>query len=230
MMNADLTGNIVRILRSDGRTTAGTGFVVAEGLAVSCAHVIPERSRPKEGRAGEDVHLIFRSDGTAAQAEVVVEWWRPVQAGDVAFLRLREQLPSGVRPLPLGSSQGTEDHSFKTFGFPSASPEEGIWGDGHILAETLIQGMRILQLSSRELTVGFSGAPVFDAVSRRAVGMVTAIASQDEHGRLAETAFITPVETLRMICPALALSDIQPYLGLAAFTESNAEFFFGRGR
>jgi hypothetical protein len=33
-----------------------------------------------------------------------------------------------------------------------------------------------------------------------------------------------------MVCPELKLSDIQPYLGLAAFTEQDAEFFFGRRR
>ena len=47
---------------------------------------------------------------------------------------------------------------------------------------------------------------------------------------MAETAFVTPTETLRMICPELQLSDVQPYLGLAAFKESDAEFFFGRKR
>jgi WD40 repeat protein len=228
-MNADLTGRIVRILRSD-KETAGTGFVVADGLVVTCAHVIASASQPKEGRAGEDVKLVFRANGQVALAEVVADWWRPSDGGDVAFLRLKEPLPVGVSPPPLGSSRGTGNHAFQTFGFPSASPEEGIWGDGHILAETLIQGMRMLQLSSSQITSGFSGAPVFDTVNRRVVGMVTAIASQDAHGRMAETAFITPTETLRMICLQLVLSDVQPYLGLAAFGEADAEFFFGRRR
>ncbi len=228
-MNTDLASSIVRILRSDKETT-GTGFVVADGLVVTCAHVIPAAAKPKEGRAGEDVELVFRACGKSALAEVVAEWWRPAEGGDVAFLRLKETLPAGVTPLPLGTSQGTGNHVFQTFGFPSASPEEGIWGDGHILAETLMQGLRVLQLSSPQITPGFSGAPVFDTVNRRVVGMVTAIASQDGHGRMAETAFITPVETLRMICPRLVLSDVQPYLGLAAFGEADAEFFFGRRR
>ena len=228
-MNTDLATSIVRILRSD-KETAGTGFVVADGLVVTCAHVIPAAAKPKEGRAGEDVELVFRISGKSALAEVVAEWWRSVEGGDVAFLRLKEPLPAGVTPLPLGTSRGTGNHAFQTFGFPSASPEDGIWGDGHILAETLMQGMRVLQLSSPQITPGFSGAPVFDTVNRRVVGMVTAIVSQDGHGRMAETAFITPVETLRMICPRLVLSDVQPYLGLAAFGEADAEFFFGRRR
>jgi hypothetical protein len=228
-MDTDLASSIVRILRSD-KETAGTGFVVADGLVVTCAHVIPAAAKPNEVRAGEDVELVFRFNGKSALAEVVAEWWRPAEGGDVAFLRLREPLPAGVSPLPLGSSRGTGNHAFQTFGFPSASPVEGIWGDGHIMAETLMQGMSVLQLSSPQITPGFSGAPVFDTVNRRVVGMVTAIVSQDSHGRMAETAFITPVETLRMICPQLMTSDVQPYLGLAAFGEADAEFFFGRRR
>ena len=226
---ADLTSGIVRILDSN-RKTVGTGFVVAEDLAVTCAHVISEAAPPKDGHAGADVELVFRAGGGRALASVVQEWLRPAEAEDVAFLRLKEPLPEGVRPLPLGSSQGASGHLFQTFGFPSASPEEGIRGDGHILGETLMQSMRVLQLSSPQITTGFSGAPVFDAVTRRVVGMVNAIAPQDGYGRLAETAFMIPAETLRLICPCLVLSDDQPYLGLSAFKESDAEFFFGRSR
>ena len=87
----------------------------------------------------------------------------------------------------------------------------------------------MLQISSPQVTRGFSGAPVLDTVSHRVVGMVNAISSPNE-GRMVETAFITPVETLQTVCPELKLSDIQPYLGLAAFTENDAKFFFGRRR
>ena len=88
----------------------------------------------------------------------------------------------------------------------------------------------MLQISSPQVTPGFSGAPVMDEVNRRVVGMVTSIARPDTYGRMAETAFVTPTETLRMVCPELQLKDVQPYLGLAAFSESDAEFFFGRKR
>ena len=228
-MNNDPTSGIVRILRPDGKT-AGTGFVVAAGLVATCAHVLPAAAQPRSGSPAGEVELVFRANGEKRLAEVVSEWWRSADAGDVAILRLKGPLPEGVRALPLGSSVGTANHAFQSFGFPAANPEDGIWADGHILNETLMQGMRVLQLSSPQITPGFSGAPVLDSVNRRVVGMVTAIASQDAHGRMAETAFITPSETLRMVCPELNLSDIQPYLGLAAFTEHDAEFFFGRKR
>lgn len=49
-MNTDLASSIVRILRSD-KGTAGTGFVLADGLVVTRAHVIPAAAQPIEGRA-----------------------------------------------------------------------------------------------------------------------------------------------------------------------------------
>jgi WD40 repeat protein len=69
---------------------------------------------------------------------------------------------------------------------------------------------------------------VYDTVTRRVVGMVISITEPDRYGRLTETAFISPIETLRAVCPELRISDICPYQGLAAFTEADAEFFFGR--
>lgn len=62
------------------------------------------------------------------------------------------------------------------------------------------------------------------------MGMVTSIAAPDRFGRLSETAFVTPSETLFSIYPEIVASDVRPYMGLAAFTEKDAEFFFGRRR
>ena len=128
-MTADLTSGIVRILRPD-KETAGTGFVVAENLAVTCAHVLAAAAQPKDGQAGADVVLVFRAGGGRTVAAVVPEWFRPADAEDVAFLQLRVPLPQGVLPFPLGSSQGASGHSFQTFGFPSVSPGGGDQGKG----------------------------------------------------------------------------------------------------
>jgi hypothetical protein len=229
MTNSNMISGIVRIIRPDGKT-AGTGFVVSDSLIATCAHVIMQEGQPKPGSLPDKVELVFRLTGEKRFAAVMPEWWRPADAGDVAILRLEGPLPEGVSPLPLGSSTGSKNHSFQTFGFPSPSPEEGIWGDGHILNETLQQGMRVLQISSPQVTPGYSGAPVMDLVSQRIVGMITSIFAPDAYGRMAETAFVIPTETLRMICPLLKLSDEQPYLGLSSFKESDARFFFGRKR
>jgi WD domain, G-beta repeat len=83
---------------------------------------------------------------------------------------------------------------------------------------------------SREVTPGFSGAPIVDRLRNRVVGMVTSIIPPDEYGRQTETAFITPIETLRDVCSVLKLSDVCPYRNLEAFTEADATFFHGRER
>ena len=113
-------------------------------------------------------------------------------------------MPEGVAPLPLGSSDGAAGHQFQSFGFPDQSPEEGLYGEGQLIEQTSILGMKVWQVKSSEITPGFSGGPVFDEQARHVVGMVTSIAAPDKFGRLSETAFVTPAETLFSIYPAIA--------------------------
>jgi WD40 repeat protein len=222
----DLQKSIVRILKENGET-AGTGFVLdKDGLIATCAHVIwsDGESRPRP----EKVSLVFHTSGETRRASVVGDWWRTSQAEDVAILRLDGPLPQECVALLPGTSQGTSEHPFDTFGFPRSNPKDGIWGTGQILRATSLQNIPVLQLSSKEVTPGFSGAPVVDRLTGRVVGMVTAITPSDQYGRLAETAFATPTETLRAVCSDLTLSDLCPYQSLKAFTEAEAAFFFGR--
>ncbi len=231
-MSPDLKAGLVRILQADGETTSGSGFILSEsGLIATCSHVVqPEKLQVRGYPRPEKVALICRANGQRGSARVLPEAWRSADLEDVALLQLEGPLPSGVEPLHLGSSEGSSGHAFQTFGFPDFSPIEGVFGDGHILDETTVQGMKVLQVSSPQVTPGFSGAPVLDTEARRVVGMVTSIAAPDKFGRLMETAFVTPTETLISIYPQLIPSDVRPYLGLAAFTERDAEFFFGRRR
>src|SRR2546423_2683877 len=109
---------------------------------------------------------------------------------------------------------------------------EGVRGTGTIQgygAKTRA-GQPLLQLRSSEITEGFSGAPVWDEVRRRVVGMIVIAAQTDPLGKLGETAFATPTETLRAISPPLQVSDVCPYRNLEAFTEADATFFRGRER
>ena len=224
-MSVDLTKGIVRILAPNSQT-AGTGFVLtAEGLIATCAHVVAIA----EAKPEDTVELIFHATGERAKARVLQEFWSEPNAEDVAILCLKNSLPQGVETLLLGTSPGTEGDSFKTFGFPSAKPVEGIFGYGKIGDLTTENGYPVLQLTeTTEVTSGFSGAPVFDQKTRRVVGIVTSSLVPDEFGRLLQTAFITPTSTLKEVCPRLNLSDICPYRGLEAFTEDQAEFFYGR--
>lgn len=199
----DLTAGIVRIL-GPNHETVGTGFLVNnEGLAVTCAHVILDaRSGP-----GDTVLLVLHRTQEERKAIVEPAWWREPDAEDVAFLRLQGSLPTEVERLWLGSSGRTADHPFKSFGFPAAKPVDGMWGYGVLGDATTENGYRVRQLTSKEVTRGFSGAPVLDKITGRVVGMAADITLLDRYRRLVETSFFIPSETLSAICRDLELSD-----------------------
>jgi WD40 repeat protein/energy-coupling factor transporter ATP-binding protein EcfA2 len=217
----NILNGIVRIM--SGRQI-GTGFVVSNnGLIVTCAHVLG-KIMP------ETAQVVFQVTGEQREAKVIAGGWRAATAEDVAFLQVSGTLPEGVEPLTLSSSKGTDGHTIRTFGYPDAGEVEGVRGAGKSLGlgGKTKAGYPLLQLQSSEITEGFSGAPVWDEPRRRVIGMVVIAAEADDIGKLVETAFATPTETLLAIFPELQASEICPYRNLEAFTEADAPFFFGR--
>jgi tetratricopeptide (TPR) repeat protein len=216
--------SIVRVLKRDGKT-AGTGFVAhATGLLVTCAHVV----KLAQAGPGETVELMFDAVAKKLTASVVPRYWRDPDEKDVAILRLEEQLPDTAQPLPLGRMIEASGTAFKTFGFPERQ-QQGMWGYGtignHIQHPT---AGALLQLTSAEVTTGFSGAPIIDEITSLVVGMVSEITRPDEYMRLGTTALATTTPTLLTACPALQPTELCPYRGLTSFTSAHARFFFGR--
>jgi hypothetical protein len=228
-MAPDINKAIIRILNSDD-STSGAGFLAsADGLIVTCAHAI--RADLKANTDDKSlVSIVFLLNGDKRDAWVDIRG--DAFKEDVGILRIIGNLPPGAKPLLLGSSAGTSDHRFRTFGFPDARSEQGLWGYG-VIGDRIDddRGRPLLQLTeTTEVTPGFSGAPVFDEQTQRVVGIVTAITVKDRWGRLAETAIAIPSETIEAICPQIKGSDICPYKSLKAFTEEDHEFFFGRNK
>jgi WD40 repeat protein len=213
--------NVIRILNAEG-STVGAAFLAGDGLILTCAHVV----RAAGSALGQKVSLCT-PNGTQLTATVESEICRNEEHDDITILRLAKPLVE-IRPLPLGASSGSQGHTFSTYGFPK--PGQALSGSGTITGNAALNGIQYLQLESSQVTPGFSGAPVFDEVSQRVVGMVAAIAPPDEYQRQGTTAFAIPAETLREVCPELQLSERCPYRSLDAFTEADAELFFGRER
>lgn len=235
-MSIDFQRSVVCLLDTE-LMTIGTGFVVSsDGLMATCAHVINTAGSP------EYVHLIFYEPGVAVEqrklrtARIMPEYGSTEDAEDVAILRLDGPLPAGVRPLPLGrSSTGTRWQSFLTFGFPKAKPKDGLLGECRVLGFVPENNLRLLQMSSPQISRGFSGAPVWDEKREIVIGMVNSIIGEKiakigstEIWEPSETAFATPVEFLWETCSLLQPATICPYQGLNAFTEAQSEYFFGR--
>ncbi|GAA2920865.1 trypsin-like peptidase domain-containing protein [Streptomyces enissocaesilis] len=242
---AALVSAVVRVKGRDG-VIAGAGFLVADDLVLTCAHVVSDAlDRPREktvepgaevavdlplaGDAGSTGDTGDRDDGGDRTAEV--RRWIPVQAdrtGDLALLRLRDPIP-GARPLPLADPpQGVWHHHARAVGFTEDHPG-GIWHSGTFRGPT---GEGWVQLSRGDgegvyVKRGFSGSPVWDDELGAAVGLMVAAGP----GREAQQAFALRTRTLLRELPELAslVTPPTPFRGLATFREADAGVFFGRG-
>ncbi|OUD04275.1 eIF2A-related protein [Streptomyces swartbergensis] len=223
----DLPAAVARIL-GPGGTVAGAGFLVAEAVVVTCAHVVEAAG----GGPGTDIVLSFPhvADAGRVEGHVTAELWRPAEDEDVAFVRLSRTAPD-MRPLPLGSAEGSRGHHVCSFGFPAQAPPEGHFGYG-VTGDLLpaVAGRRThLQLTdANDLTTGFSGGPVLDEVTGLVIGMLTEITAPDAYERGQGIAYVTPTQVLREIHPELAEREVCPYRGLEPFTAEHARWFEGR--
>ncbi|MET9729787.1 trypsin-like peptidase domain-containing protein [Streptomyces sp. NPDC006458] len=224
---SELPMSVARILGPDG-AVAGTGFLVAEDVVVTCAHVVEAAG----GGPGSTVALAFPhlADAERLEGTVPQELWRSPTGEDVAFVRLAGT-PAGARVLPLGSSEGCRGHQVRSFGFPAQAPPEGHFGfgeTGDLLPAADGRGAHLQLTAANDLTTGFSGGPVLDEVTGLVIGMLTEITAPDAYERGLGIAYATPTEVLREILPGLAASEVCPYRGLEPFTAEHARWFQGR--
>ncbi|MFC7257530.1 eIF2A-related protein [Streptomyces lutosisoli] len=224
---SDLLAAVAQILGPDGRV-AGAGFLVDEGVLLTCAHVVQAAG----SGPGERVRLSFPhvEGANGAAGHVLDELWRAPDDEDVAFIRL-SSTSAGMRTLPLGSAEGCRGHQVRSFGFPAQAPPDGHFGfgeTGDLLPASDGRGAHLQLTAANDLTTGFSGGPVLDEVTGLVIGMLTEIAAPDEYERGQGVAYVTPTQVLREILPELAEQDVCPYRGLEPFTAEQARWFEGR--
>jgi hypothetical protein len=209
----------------------GAGFLVAEGLVVTCAHVLAAATGQDERLPpGGPVTVEFPVRGPLGPARctaTVVGWTptRPDDRGDIAVLRLDGDVPDGVRAARLSPAPAPAGGEIDALGFPDALAEQGLWARGRIRKE---QATGWLQIDSvpggPRISPGFSGTPVFSAEAGGVIGMVVAVVRDAEH----TTTFLNPARTLVAEHPELHDAQASPYRGLAPFAEGDAAWFRGR--
>jgi hypothetical protein len=150
----DGRASVVRILATDGET-AGTGFVARAhdagepALIVTCAHVVEDAG----SGPGGVVEICFGgpSGWTEARQSATVnkDSWRGTDQEDIAVLEVNGPLPPNVRRIALGSSaRATTGRTYRTFGFPSTKPVEGLPGIAEVVDRTTEGGYEVVHVRS----------------------------------------------------------------------------------
>jgi len=210
-----LDSYIVEIRREKNLETVGTGFVISNnGIIVTAHHVVCEALGVPHGttlQSNTNIPIHFHQSGVSAQAKVLQDF-QNIQF-DVIIIQ-SESIPEGINSAVLSLSSDTKNHPFNSKGYRPLPPYQGPLASGEILGHIDIPGTidaKALQLRSREINLGMSGAPVEDATTGLVVGMINAIwkpgVDSADLARDALTAFAISTEAIKQVYPTLQLID-----------------------
>lgn len=212
---------IARIFDAKGNVI-GTGFLIAPGYVLTCAHVVlqaigiaKEQFAEYKGQPPEPITLDFHvlASGQPVEAEVVA--WMPysLDSGDVAALRLKTSVPEGVKPVPLvtvtRAEVENEPHSVYGFGRSASGGRSDAYRPKANVAGGRFQLCKVGDSNDETIKPGFSGAPVWNEKRSCVIGMVaTAVVAQNDQQSLA---YAIPSQALQPVLKeieALSLHDV----------------------
>ncbi|NJN97471.1 MAG: serine protease [Anaerolineales bacterium] len=211
-MPQDLSTFIVGIKNKHGEIV-GTGFVVADQVIVTCAHVL----RNNKFQLGDQVITVFSALDVDYPTSFSREGYHP--DNDIAILISDQPLPLGVTPALLCSPDEVEYNSeFYTIGYRKLGRRGGVGAGGKFLGGIQQQenkyGQRVrypdLTLQSQQITEGMSGAPLYIISIDRVVGIISLFWDSEKpefkyKNKDRDTAFAKPVEAIIEAWPALQL-------------------------
>lgn len=191
-MAQELEKSVFRVIATDG-STSGAGFIIDDGIAVTCAHVVTSAGY------GVGSNLTVRLEDRDIEAHVISEGWSGEDEDDVAFLALRD-FHEEARLLLLSDTNGCDGHSFRSLGFAKLAGYEMRWASGTIRGSVLAPRKKpMLQLDCMHIAKGMSGAPILSTVTDRVVGMVSEFADDE----ILRITWATTVDTLVDLLPKL---------------------------
>ena len=169
-------------IRDVNDKVVGTGIAVStDGKIVTCAHVVEAAGIDPRNANGAEVGVYFPQarGGEEKNRKAVIERYFKEYDDDVVLL----QLTGGLSPLApeqiavLGMAEFSEGNPFRTYGYSPIGNYPATRGDGIILGTIEPPADRNLQsdpvqLKSREVAAGMSGAAVLDAARNLVVGVV----------------------------------------------------------
>ena len=168
----------VRLSHAGGKDHDGTGFFVAPGLILTCAHVFNKAK-------GKQINVWWQNQDYTA---VVEKLPADTDKVDLALLKLSVSLPDRIW-VSLDESIETWD-KLDTFGYPDNYPD----GDpGTFECEGLTGGeLPLLKFKGGQVRPGFSGSPLLNQRTGKVCGIIikTRDRSSDLGGRAIPTKVI----------------------------------------
>jgi len=188
------------------KSPVGTGFLVAPGYVLTCAHVVLQALGVHEddfadygdGPPEGTIMLDFLPNEYDISAQVVA--WEPydLNKGDIAALKLLKSAPERSKPIPIlrCSCEEIENEEHSVYGF---AQESGDRSDAYKPKANAVGGR--FQFHKKDdpqddtIESGFSGAPVWNDARKCVVGMIaTAWVPKNEEQR--SKAYAIPEEQL----------------------------------
>ncbi len=226
-----LESAFVRILISGcaDRAAAGAGFLAAPRHVLTCAHVVNTALRRGEYEPEHPDRLIFLDfallPGQPLMQAKVLRWFparKNAAVGeleDIAVLELPEDMPLPAGPLVLFEEHWGRQVRLQGFSVPAGT-----------CANLTLQGMNtqgLIELhhqGSGVVAPGFSGTAVWSVQENAVCGMAVAVWKE------LNTAYMIPAAALIQAFPELdrCSRPVNPYRGMEAFREKDAQFYFGR--
>ncbi len=211
---------IARIFDRQGNVI-GTGFLIAPGYVLTCAHVVlqaigidQKNYAEYEGQPQDRIALEFHILASGQKIEAEVVGWLPysLESGDVAALKLLTSEPDAVEPIPLDevSRAEVENDEHSAYGFGNrVGGRSDAYRPKTTVAGGRFQLCKVGDPNDETIQPGFSGAPVWNRKRQCVIGMVaTAIVAKDEQK---SKAYAIPTKELRPVLKqvdALCLHDV----------------------
>lgn len=211
---------IARIFDRQGHVI-GTGFLIAPGYVLTCAHVVLQAMGKKqeefaeyEGQPQDRIALEFHVLAKDQKIEAEVVGWLPysLEIGDVAALKLLTSEPVAAKPIPLDevSRAEVENDEHSAYGFTNrVGGRSDAYRPKTTVAGGRFQLCKVGDPNDETIQPGFSGAPVWNRKRQCVIGMVaTAVVAKDEQK---SKAYVIPTKELRPVLKrvdALCLHDV----------------------
>lgn len=202
---------IARIYKGETTNIVGAGCLLANGLILTCAHVVCDAlqiSRKTFARPNGNIQLDFPFGDFSTPVSARIVNWYPKSThgrGDIALLQVNNSLDFSERGIHLklyrlDDQQGYYGKEIKIIGFPYGY-EKSVTVKGIISGKQTTGHFQIDAQNNFSYFIdpGFSGAPAWDLTTSGILGIVV----RREMDPKIRSAFLIPTEILINTCPNL---------------------------